>query len=126
MDIYIILLLRRKHSLKGRPKGPLIRRFQELGQNPGPLARLSRENRTEDLTLADIGEAIARLTGERPADLALMAGIHENDVEAMRRLLHCSILEANEIGQDIEPAVPEGQRVGFSYYIYIYIDAEWN
>ena len=107
-------VLRRKHSLKGRPKGPLIRRFQDLGQNPGPLARLSRENRVEDLPLADIGEAIARLTGERPADLALMAGIHENDVEAMRRLLHCSILEANEIGQELEPAAQEGQRVGFS------------
>ena len=66
-------VLRRKHSLKGRPKGPLIRRFQELGQNPGPLARLSRENRMEDLSLVDIGEAITRLTGERATDLALMA-----------------------------------------------------
>ena len=48
------------------------------------------------------------MIGERDADMALMAGIHENDMEAMRRLLHCSILEANEIGHDIEVA-PEGQ-----------------
>ena len=51
---------------------------------------------------------------ERAVDLALVAGIHENNVEAMRRLLHCSILEENKVGQDIELA-PKGQRVGFLF-----------
>ena len=64
-------MLRRKCSLNGRPKGPLIRAFQALGQYPGSLAGLSRENMMEHLSLTDIGEAITTLTGEMAADFTL-------------------------------------------------------
>ena len=102
-------VLRRRHSLQRRPKGPLVRRFLELGPVVGPMARLARDTRTEDATQPDVEAAIQRITGERPGDLAVMMGLRDPSVEEWRRILHCCILEANETGQELmeEPQVCE-------------------
>lgn len=95
-------VLKKKHTLKGRAKGPVFRRFNDMGPNPAQFARLARENRTEDMSLADVGAALTSLTGEKVSDLALMAGIADDDVGGLQRLLHCCVMEANEAGQDID------------------------
>ena len=100
-------VLRRRHSLQRRPKGPLVRRFLELGPVVGPMARLARDTRTEDATQPDVEAAIQRITGERPGDLAMMMGLRDPSLEEWRRILHCCIMEANEAGQEFveEPQV---------------------
>ena len=66
------------------------------------------------MMLADQGEVITSLTGERAPTLDLMARIPDMvNTETMWRLLDGGILKADESSQDLDIA-PEGHQVGDS------------
>ena len=94
-------VLRRKHSLRDASKARLVHRLRDGHGVNGPLARLSRDSRTEEMSEDNLRQAIRRLTGERPEDLFDMAGVEE-DRQALQACLHFAILEANERGQALQ------------------------
>ena len=66
------------------------------------------------MTLADQGEVVTSLTGERAPTLDLMARIPDMDnTDSMWCLLNGDILKADESNQDLDIA-PEGHQVGDS------------
>ena len=109
------IVLRRRRDLAGKPVViQLIRRLRDAPQVDGPLAKLARDQRTEDLSEEDLMNAIRRLTGENPEELLQMAG-RDNSKEELQYALHHTIIMCNEMGQPLEqepnePAEPPQER----------------
>jgi hypothetical protein len=72
------------------------------------MAKLARDQRTEDMTEQDVTDAIRRLTGEEPRELLQMAG-RQATLEELRRALHHTIVMSNELGQHLEAEGEEPQ-----------------
>ena len=83
----------------------LVRRLRDAPQVEGPLAKLARDQRTEDLSEEDLMNAIRRLTGENP-ELLQMAG-RDNSKEELQYALHHTIITCNETGQPLESETNE-------------------
>lgn len=102
-------VLRRRHSLRGKSVVPLVKRLRGAQDIRGPMARLARDVRTEEMPRVDLLAAIKRITGEEATDILQMAGVEGPPTdEHLQQCLHCSIVEANETGQQL---IPEGNQV---------------
>jgi hypothetical protein len=71
----------------------------------GPLARLAKDQKTEEMSEVDIRQAILGVTGESASNILEMVGLEGSSADDLRRCLHHAIVLANECGQ---PIVEEG------------------
>ena len=71
--------LRKGHSLREKSKTSLIVKLRGIQQVVGPLAKLSRDARTEETSEEDCKRAILNITGEDAAILLTAAGEKDRD-----------------------------------------------
>lgn len=111
------VVLKRRHSLKDVNLLPVIKRIRSgKPESLKEFARINKDTRTENLSLAEIDNHVLSITGEQIGELLMLAGRDENAEEG-RWAMHCLILYANEFGQ------PKGQdlvdnEVISCYFIY--------
>ncbi|XP_061169412.1 uncharacterized protein LOC133178716 [Saccostrea echinata] len=94
-------VLRKRHSLRGKDIFPLIKRVRAAEEPDGTLARVKMNTPVESMGREEMNAAFEGLTGESAEECLQMVGGRQED--DLRKLLHYTILYANEVGQ------PDGQ-----------------
>jgi hypothetical protein len=99
-------VLKSRHTLKGRNLVPIVTRTRadEGDLQSGDLARLKKDHPLSTYSLTELITEFEKLTGEKPTDVLMLAGLDEC-VDHMRTVLHYSILHANAVG------APKGQAL---------------
>ena len=95
-----VTVLKRRHNLKkANAILKVMKKFKDFKPSvPTEFARLKSNEKLEDLDTNELKEGFLKLTGEDAATILELASATCSD-ENLRRLLHVTILLANDIGQ---------------------------
>lgn len=114
-------VLKRRHDLKTVKNAglKLLKKFKEVKINARTdLARVKALVKTENLSEEDCKKYIHTITGEDAADY-LDLSASQTDADSLRKLLHCAIILANEIGQPSgDDLVQANDQVPFIFRLY--------
>ncbi|XP_021369934.1 uncharacterized protein LOC110460997 [Mizuhopecten yessoensis] len=95
-----MVVLKAKHTLHGRKLLPVMLSLRDIDievMDITALARLKKDHGLEKYSAEQLAEEFRNLTGEEAGDILGMAG-EKDTKEALRALVHVSILYANEVG----------------------------
>lgn len=93
------VILKRRHTLKGKNLIPLVRKMKSAtGGRIQTLARVKSTLSIEEMTRSEVISAFREITGEDEKEILELAQREVTDAN-LRHLLHFAIVHANEVGQ---------------------------